>query len=133
MPSYDFECESCGAVQEIFRHFSDKLPEKVSDLDTICCEGNSKVFQVYHPPAGHVEGSMSLGSLAEQNSKKLGKKKVQRLTEQYRTKKDNTLKLKEGMEVQKGHTIDKKTAARINKINKMSTKDKINYIQKGEG
>ena len=29
MPTHDFECLKCGKVHEVFRHFSDKLPEKI--------------------------------------------------------------------------------------------------------
>jgi len=132
MPLYDFECDSCGSVQEIYRKFGDKLPEKASELDTICCKGSAKVHQVYHPPAGHVEGSMSLGSLAEKNSKLLGKNKVEKLTEEYRTKKRNALKLKEGMKISNGKTLDKKTAQRINKINSMSDAQKVKFIKDGD-
>ena len=132
MPVYDFECCSCGLVQEVYRKFSDKLPEKVSDLDIICCKRSSGVRQIYHPPAGHVEGTMSLGSLAEKNSRLLGKNKVNKLTEEYRTRKRDTLKLKEGMEISKGKRLDKKSAQRINKINSMSDTDKIKFIKDGD-
>jgi len=131
MPIYDFECCSCGLVQEVHRKFSDKLPEKAAELDIICCKKSSKVRRVFHPPSAHVEGSMSLGSLAEKNSKSLGASRVKGFTEQYKTKKDNTIKLKEGMSVSEGKPLDKKTADRINKINRMNNEQKRKFIQNG--
>ena len=74
---------------------------------------------------------MSLGSLAEKNSKSLGASRVKGFTEQYKTKKDNTIKLKEGMSVSEGKPLDKKTADRINKINRMNNEQKRKFIQNG--
>ena len=131
MPIYDFKCENCGESQEIFRRFSEKLPEKAKDLDTICCKKDAPVHQVFSAPAGHVSGT-TIGSLAEQNSKRMGKNQVESLTKEYRTKKENVLSLKEGMRIKNSAPINKQTMKQIDKINKMTTSQKKRYIEKGE-
>ena len=136
MPTYDFECTKCGKVHEIFRRFGEGLPTKVSQLDAPCCHGNTKGFQNYHVPDISVRSADSevtnLGQLAERNAKKMGSK-VDEMTEQYKTKKANTLKLKEGMSIDRKKSVSKTDMNRINKINKMSDSQKKKFIQGGDG
>lgn len=132
MPAYDFKCDSCGLVQEIFRKFGEKMPETVKDLDTICCERSSSIHQIIHPPSAHVSGTTTIGSLAEQNSKRMGKGEIARLTNEYKTKKENTLKLNSGMSIGESSEISKSKIKQMNKINRMSNEEKRRYIEKGD-
>ena len=137
MPTHDFECLKCGKVHEVFRHFSDKLPEKISELDLQepCCHGNCRVRQIIGVPDISVRASASevstVGQLAERNAKKLGKELMQKRDEDYKTKKANTLKLNEGMSLSKKTKTDKKKVELLKTINKMTDKQKQRYI-KGE-
>ena len=116
MPTYDFKCNKCDKVHEIFRSISEVLPENVGQLDKPCCHGNTKVSQIYYAPDVSVRASTSeaktLGQLAERNSKKLGSK-VGEMAETYKTKKENTIKLKEGMSVDRRKSSDESTMDRI--------------------
>tara|TARA_Y100000310_G_scaffold303187_1_gene341289 strand:- start:1024 stop:1422 length:399 start_codon:yes stop_codon:yes gene_type:complete len=132
MPTYDFKCRLCGTVQEIFRRFSEKLPEKAKDLDTICCDKDACVYQIFSAPASHISGTKTIGSLAEQNSRRMGKDQVENLTEEYRTKKEDALSLKEGMKIKNSAPISTEKMKQINKINQMTTSQKKRYIEKGE-
>jgi hypothetical protein len=135
MPTYDFECSKCGRVHEIFRSISEGLPENVGQLDKPCCHGNTKVFQIYHAPDISVRASASeaqtLGQLAERNSKKLGSQ-VGEITEKYKTQKENTIKLKEGMSVDRRKSAKKSSMDRIKKINSMSEAQKKKFIERGD-
>ena len=135
MPTYDFECSKCGRVHEIFRSISEGLPENVGQLDEPCCHGNTKVSQIYHAPDISVRASASeaqtLGQLAEINSKKMGSK-VGEMTEKYKTKKENTIKLKDGMSVDRRKSSDKSAMDRIKKINSMSDTQKKKFIERGD-
>ena len=137
MPTHDFECSKCGKVHEIFRRFGEDLPTKISELDleTPCCHGNTKVSQIFYAPDISVRASASeastLGQLAERNAKKLGSK-VGEMTEKYRTKKENTIKLKDGMSVDRRKAPDKSAMDRIKKINNMSDTQKKKYIERGD-
>ena len=135
MPTYDFECNKCGRVHEIFRSISEGLPENVGQLDEPCCHGNTKVSQIYHAPDISVRASASeaqtLGQLAEINSKKMGSK-VGEMTEKYKTKKENTIKLKEGMSVDRRKSAKKTSMDRIKKINSMSDAQKKKFIERGD-
>ena len=132
MPTYDFQCEKCGNIQEIFLRFSEKMPEKVQDLDTICCKEDSLVYQIFHPPSAHVTGNTTIGGLAESNSKKLGKDRIAQLDAEYRTKKTNTLQLNEGMSIANTPSVSREKMKQINQINKMTTVEKKRYIEKGK-
>ncbi len=137
MPTHDFECTKCGRIHEIFRRFGEDLPNKISELslEDPCCHGNTKVFQIFYAPDVSVKASASeastLGQLAERNAKKLGSK-VAEMTEQYKTKKENTIKLKDGMSVDRRNTPDKSAMDRIKKINSMSDTQKKKYIERGD-
>jgi len=132
MPTYDFKCENCGSVQEIFRRFGEKTPETVADLDTICCVETAVVRQILYPPSAHIAGTTTVGRLAEENSKRLGQNRVSELTSEYQTRKDNVLKLKDGMSIQNKQKIGQEKMKQINKINNMTDSQKKNYIERGE-
>jgi len=133
MPTYDFQCGKCGRVHEIFRRFSDKLPERIKDMDAPCCHGNVKVSQLFYAPGVSVKAEAStLGQLAEKNAKSMGKSQVEEISEKYRTKKQDVLKLKRGMSVDRRRAIEKKSMGRIDKINNMSDSQKKRFIEKGE-
>ena len=133
MPTYDFQCGKCGKVHEIFRRFSDGLPEKMKDMDDPCCHGNVKVSQLFSVPGVAVKAeARTLGQLAEKNSKNMGKSKVEEISEKYRTKKKDAIMLKEGMSVDRKGPVDKKSMDRINKINNMSDTQKKRFIEKGQ-
>jgi len=133
MPTYDFQCDECGKVHEIFRRFSDQLPQTMDDMDQPCCRGEVKVTQLLSIPHVSVKGEAStLGQLAQQNSDNMGRSQVSELSEQYRTKKEDAIKLKEGMSVDKRGKADQQVVDRINKINNMSDSQKQRFIEKGE-
>jgi putative FmdB family regulatory protein len=133
MPTYDFQCGKCGRVHEIFRRFSDKLPERMKGMNDPCCHGNVKVSQIFSAPGVVVKSSaLTLGQLAEKNAKSMGKSQVEEISEKYRTKKQDVLKLKKGMSVDRRGAVDKKSMDRINKINNMSDTQKKRFIEKGQ-
>ena len=133
MPTYDFQCGKCGRVHEIFRRFGDKLPERMQEMDEPCCHGNVKVSQLFSAPGVVVKAEAStLGQLAEKNAKSMGKSQAEEISEKYRTKKQDVLKLKRGMSVDRRRAIDKKSMGRIDKINNMSDSQKKRFIEKGE-
>tara|TARA_R110000824_G_scaffold9415_4_gene42128 strand:+ start:25186 stop:25587 length:402 start_codon:yes stop_codon:yes gene_type:complete len=133
MPTYDFQCGKCGRVHEIFRRFGDGLPEKMKEMDDPCCHGSVKVSQIFSVPdiSVRVEAA-TLGQLAEKNAKNMGSSQVAELSEQYRTKKQEALKLKKGMSVDRKGQVDKNTMDRIKKINSMSDSQKKRFIEKGQ-
>ena len=133
MPTYDFQCGKCGKIHEIFRRFSDKLPERMKDMDESCCHGNVKVSQIFSVPGMAVKAeALTLGQLAEKNAKRMGKSQVEEASEKYRTKKEDVLKLKEGMSVDRRGAIEKKSMGHIDKINNMSDAQKKRFIERGE-
>ena len=133
MPTYDFQCKRCGKVHEIFRRFSDGLPERMKEMDDPCCHGNVKVFQLFSSPDISVKSdALTLGQLAEKNAKSMGTTQVTELSEKYKTKKKEALKLKEGMSIDRGGAVSKQSMDRIKKINDMSDSQKKRFIEKGE-
>ena len=72
MPTYDYECENCEHTFEIFQSFSEPQKKK--------CPACSKykLYKVISEPIIIIKGVPStLGQLAEKNSKRLGKNKIQ--------------------------------------------------------
>ena len=136
MTTYDFQCLKCGKVHEVYRSFKDKLPQKVSDLDDPCCHGNCKVFQLINVPDFSVRASSSevstIGQLADRNSSQMGSENMDKKMEEYKTKKQNTLKLKEGMSVSPSAKKNKSKADLMKKINNMTESQKQRYIKDGK-
>jgi len=133
MPTYDFQCGKCSRVHEIFRRFGDGLPERMKDMDDPCCHGNVKVSQLFSAPGVAVKAeALTLGQLAEKNAKSMGKSQVEEISEKYRTKKQDVLKLKKGMSVDRRGAIEKKSMGCIDKINNMSDAQKKRFIERGE-
>jgi len=77
MPKYNFICPNCNT--EIDKFFS------IKDYHyPLCVECNHLTVRDYTTirVSGHVQGSMSLGSLAEANTKKLGKEGAATISKQ---------------------------------------------------
>jgi putative FmdB family regulatory protein len=133
MPTYDFQCKGCGKVHEIFRRFSDALPERMKEMDDPCCHGNVKVSQLFSSPDVSIKSdTLTLGQLAEKNAKSMGTTQVTELSEKYKTKKKEALKLKEGMSIDRGDAVNRQSMDRIKRINDMSDSQKKRFIEKGE-
>ena len=114
MPLYDYECNACGCeVHDSYESMHD-------DRRTECpsCERNTLevVFNVA-PHVTVVGEANTIGQLADRNSKKMGKTKIQELTAEREKHKDPAKK--EKMELRK-------------KINKMTPKQKQDYIHDGK-
>lgn len=113
MPRYDYECRNCGHVEnDVVQKFEDDALTKCPS----CKE--EEFFRVI----GQVNFSMktrTLGTLAESNSRKM-KSQIE----------EDAQKKKESMtQLEKDVVAAKETRK---KINKMSDKQKANYIMKGE-
>ena len=133
MPTCDFQCGRCGKVHEIVRKFSDSLPERMKEMDDPCCHGNVKVSQLFSAPDVAVRAdALTLGQLAEKNARCMGKSQVEEISERYKTKKKDAIKLKEGMSVDRRGAINKESMHRIKQINNMSDVLKKRFIEKGE-
>lgn len=148
MPRYDFECQECGCVQEIYRSIGGDLPEKVSDLDNVCCNINSEVRQIIHAPYASIKLTNSeikeLGHLAERNSETMSNDQKMLLNAKHRTKKMNSgNNLPDGMtriRTEKTMSYDdiiqtaneqKEREMRNGKINKMTDSQKNKWIKDG--
>ena len=113
MPMYDYECRSCGHQQnDVFQKFED-------DALTECpsCK-ESEFFRVIGPVNFSMK-TRTLGTLAESNSRKM------------RSQLDEAAcKKQESMTQEQKDAVASKEMTK--KINKMTDKQKINYIMKGE-
>ena len=115
MPTYDYECENCEHTFEIFQSFSEPQKKK--------CPACSKykLYKVISEPIIIIKGVPStLGQLAEKNSKRLGKNKIQEAA----AKKENS-KPKEPWYVKEGN-------ASRREIQNMTREQKAQYIKKGK-
>jgi len=107
----------------------------VGDLDEVCCHGNCKVRQLYHPPDVSVRLADSevktIGHLADRNSSKFSDDHKNRLIQKNKTKRSGG-KLPEGMKRVKSVEKDKEKIERIKRINKMSDAQKQRFIIDGK-
>jgi putative FmdB family regulatory protein len=113
MPTYDYECHSCGyKMLDVYQPIT-------SEALTYCtnCENHS-LYRVIHAPYVAIKGSpATVGQLAELNSKKMGKSKVEELSLRDKDNKKEALK-------------EAKAEIR-SKINSMNDNQKRKYIEDG--
>ena len=113
MPTYDYECSECGYYKEVFQTFSEKPLVRCPQ-----CKKHKFRRVILDAPHISVKGEPStIQHLADRNTQKLGKYEIQ-----DKMQADNMDKVKKDREVNQ----------RRNKINKMSTAEKIKYIEKGD-
>ena len=113
MPTYDYECSECGYYKEVFQKFSEKPLIRCPQ-----CKKHKFRRVILGAPHISVKGEPStIQHLADRNTQKLGKYELQ-----DKMQADNMDKVKKDREVNQ----------RRNKINKMSTAEKIKYIEKGD-
>jgi putative FmdB family regulatory protein len=113
MPTYDYECSECGHLEEMYQKFSEE------EINT-CPECSAKTYGrvTLQPPLGFVKGeAITVRQLADRNTKKMGHYELE-----DRRKADN-------MET---HRKNKEANASRNKINKMTAKQKRNYLENGD-
>lgn len=113
MPMYDYECRGCGHREnDVFQKFED-------DALTVCpsCK-ESEFFRVIGPVNFSMK-TRTLGTLAESNSRKM----KSQINEEACKKEESIT------QAQRDAMSSKETRK---KINKMTDKQKINYIMKGE-
>ena len=114
MPTYDYNCRSCGKTFEQVRRFN----EPASPCDC----GSSDLSQIFHPPNIFVKGEpTTLGQLSERNTQKLGRYELDNKREQQ-TKGDNK---------KEAPWYTKSGTSSASEIQKMTPKQKANYIKKG--
>ena len=83
---YDYQCEDCGETLEVSQSISDK-----PFTECVSC-GSSNYHRIIYPPTIFVRGEpTTLGQLAESNSKKLGKSKLEELAGKDKSSKKKAL------------------------------------------
>jgi len=113
MPTYDYECSECGYYKEVFQKFSEKPLVKCPE-----CKKHKFRRVILNAPHISVKGEpTTVQHLADRNTQKLGNYELQ-----DKMQADNMDKVKKDREVNQ----------RRNKINKMSTAQKMKFIEKGE-
>lgn len=116
MPTYDYECRSCGHCLEIFQNFSEEPLSKCP-----ACK-KKKLFRVVtgglHAKVVNIN---TIGQLADRNAKENKSK----LEEQAAKKKEETPQPYDPWK-------NKHTPATTKEIIKMNERQKIRYIMKGE-
>lgn len=119
MPTYDYSCKSCGDTFETKHGFHD------SPSPCPKC-GGGELAQVFDtPPLVFIKGeATTLGHLADRNTAKMGKYELDKRKEEQKKGDIKSNKPKEWW--QKGGDTNAK------EINKMSEKQKSNYILKGK-
>jgi len=119
MPTYEYQCEECDHNFEIVKMIKDPH-------ERVCpkCSEHS-LYQVISPPTIFVKGeATTLGQLAERNTSKMG---TYELGDKRGKHQEGNLKSKK----EKGW-IEKSGDATKSDINKMSKKQKANYIRDGK-
>jgi putative FmdB family regulatory protein len=113
MPTYDYECSECGHHKEVFQKFSEKPLVRCPE-----CKKHKFRRVILNAPHISVKGEpTTIKHLADRNTQKLGNYELQ-----DKMQADNMDKVKKDREVNQ----------RRNKINKMSTAQKMKFIEKGE-
>ncbi len=113
MPTYDYECSECGYYKEVFQKFSEKPLVKCPE-----CKKHKFRRVILNAPHISVKGEpTTVQHLADRNTQKLGNYELQ-----DKMQADNMDKVKKDREVNQ----------RRSKINKMSTAQKMKFIEKGE-
>jgi putative FmdB family regulatory protein len=116
MPTYDYQCNTCGIEFEQFHGFKEE--------PSPCKCGSSDIkIVINQPPIGFVKGeAKTLGQLAEKNTKKMGRYELDdRRAYQNAEKKEK-----------KKDWWEKSGDASKSDINKMSKSQKAKYIRDGK-
>ena len=116
MPLYEYECRNCEHSFEITQSFNDKPKKKCPEC------GKFKLYKVLSEPIIIVKGHSTLGSLAENNAKKMGKTQIQELQGKQ---KESRKKEDKPWYADSGNASKKE-------IKKMSKSQKRDYILKGK-
>ena len=114
MPTYDYCCRSCGKTCEQTHGFN----ESYSPCDCV----SSDLSQIFHPPNIFVKGeATTLGQISERNTQKLGRYELD----------DKRAKQAKGNNKKEAPWYTKSGASSASEIQKMTPKQKANYIKKG--
>lgn len=114
MPRYDYECDECGfKINDVYQSMTDKPLAHCKN-----CKKN-KLRRVIFSPHVFVRGEpTTMGQLAERNSQKIGKSKVDEMTlKDKENKKESLAEAKKEMR---------------SKINSMNQNQKERYIENGK-
>ena len=118
MPIYEYQCDKCEHNFEIAKGFNDSHKKKCPKC------GKLSLYQVISPPTIFIKGeATTLGQLADRNTAKMGKYELD--DKRAKQEKGNLKKKKE-----KGW-VEKSGSATKAEINKMTKKQKANYIRDG--
>jgi len=113
MPTYDYNCRSCGKTFEQSRRFNEPASP--------CVCGSSDLAQIFHPPNIFIKGEpTTLGQLSERNTQKLGRYELD----------DKREKQAKGDNKKETPWYKKSGTSSASEIQKMSPKQKANYIKK---
>ena len=119
MPTYEYQCEECDHNFEIVK--------MISDPHESMCPKCKKLtlYQVISPSTVFIKGeATTVGQLADRNTKKMGKYE---LGDKRGRQEEGNLKNKK----EKGW-VEKSGSATKAEINKMTKKQKANYIRDGK-
>ena len=115
MPTYDYTCRSCGKTFEQVRRFNEPASP--------CVCGSSDLAQIFHPPNIFIKGEpTTLGQLSERNTQKLGRYELD----------DKREKQAKGNNKKETPWYTKSGTSSASEIQKMTPKQKANYIKKGK-
>ncbi len=116
MPTYDFECSVCGALDEIIQHV-----DAPSEKDCPVCNEKGTFRKVFlTAPTAFVKGEpTTIGQWADKNTKAMGKyeKQAKEIQDQ----------------AQKHMKVDNDKQTQMRAINRMTPEQKDRYIRTGKG
>ena len=116
MPTYEYQCKECDCNFEIVKRFNESHEKKCPDC------GKASLYQVISPPTIFVKGeATTLGQLSERNTAKMGRYELG----------DKRGRQEEG-NLKKKNWVEKSGEATKSEINKMTKKQKANYIKDGK-
>lgn len=107
MPIYEYRCNECHSEYEIYQNFHESAKRKCKNCGLFGLERLISMTLGFVDP-----GITTIGKLAEVNAKKMGS--------QIKEEADRT-----------GATEKKKVQDEYKRINKMTAKEKIRYIEEG--
>lgn len=133
MPLYDYECVACQEIYEVKQGIFDKPFE-------ICGECGGPVNRVIltAPMAFVQQDAKTVGQLASRNTKKMGNYELQEKRNEFKEK-EAAAKEQASIEASQklGYNRIKKDPSKgisketVDKIQKMSSAEKLRYIEKG--
>ena len=114
MPTYDFECSICHAVDEVIQSM-----DAPSELDCPMCNEKAAFKKVFlTPPISFIRGEpTTIGQLADKNSRAMGKLEKQN---------------KEIQDEVKKHTKMNQMRTHHDDINRMTPQEKDHWIRTGD-